>query len=524
MALRSTHQWVDVLRGGDGDVRVTRQYIEILTGPVSHEVTASETITVTDTVVSHLFNETASETITVTDTAVSPLLTKSASESITVTDTAVITRGYNPIFIETITVVDTAKPSFFEVSLTETITLVDTAYHPATISKSANESITVTDSATHTIIKDINELSETIVVTDLADTSVKVRNITETITVTDSVTADNSTKTGFCIERITLTDTAVPAGTRNVEVYEAFIPDDLRTQDTTTYDPVTGQKIPFAWVNTSSIQDSCSAVIIRQPTCREAIIVNDIASAYLIVATGDHEETCLENITVTDSASVTDHLANCTENITVSDTAVHELSLPASENITVTDSIDIEIILGRTITETITVTETLAYELVSGISLCTYHPFVGGSTITPHPTPPSTVAPTETPQGNFVFSYPVVGPTDTVTLVGPESDDRERLHVQRINRTSRGLTLHVYADPQWPKVKRLSLGVDVCSETKAQELIDFITLTVGQEVKLRDWHNRNWQGIITNPDAAVVRTKMNSWTVAIEFEAETTEL
>ncbi|KKK61846.1 hypothetical protein LCGC14_3010230, partial [marine sediment metagenome] len=140
------------------------------------------------------------------------------------------------------------------------------------------------------------------------------------------------------------------------------------------------------------------------------------------------------------------------------------------------------------------------------------------------PTPPSVTAPTETAQGDFQLYFPVITPTNTVTLTGPERDDRDKLSFQRINQTSRGLFLYIYADPQWPKVKRLSLGISVCTEALAQEVLDFVKLTVGKEIGLRDWRNRSWSGIIDNPESAITRDSRNNWSIALEIEAELTEL
>jgi len=197
--------------------------------------------------------------------------------------------------------------------------------------------------------------------------------------------------------------------------------------------------------------------------------------------------------------------------------------LPLDEIITVSDSAIAEIILNVTASETMNIYETLGYEVISGISLCTYSPFIGGSSNPDAPTPPSATVPVETPQGDFQLYYPVVGPTDTITLRGPELDDRERLHYQRINRNSRGLSLQIYADPQWPKVKHLAIGVDLLTEAKAQDVLDFVTLTMGKEIGFRDWRNRSWKGIIDNPQNAIVRSGRNHWTIAIEFEAEIIE-
>lgn len=426
MAVRVTQQWAEVLRNGIADVRVTRQYLEVLV--VSGEISAS------------------------------------CIESITVED-AVGTDTFTPEFIESITVGDTARASFMSVAAVETIVISDAVGVVADIETSITESITVDSVVTTVLSTDIEKISESITIGELLDgelngSAIVSRVIEESITLGDSIVVANLEK--------------------SVQVVEYFEPDDLIPKTRLVTEPITGQLIEETYIDYSSIQDILETELIRG--------------------------------TATYTATVT-------ENVAVYDVADAEASPSVADNVTVTDSIDIEINVGRTITESIVVGETLRYEIVSNISLCTYSPFIGGSSNPDAPTPPSSSAPAESAQGDFELYYPVAAPTLTLTLTGPAPDDRESLRFQRVKRTSRGLALQIYADPQWPKVKRLVISVDVCTEEKAQEILDFMITTTGQEIGFRDWRNQIWQGIVTNPQNPVVRDQ-GSWTVSIEFEAE----
>jgi len=486
MSIRVTHQWGDVVRGGDANVRVTRQYIEVL-------------------VTSKVFDCDISEAITINDSVDGNIFTKSISESITVDD---LVRG-----------------SFFVYYLSESITISDLVYNPLTFAVSADELISVSDSSAATLLLNIHNIYEAIGVNDFVDgeldgDAVISRNATESITPSDTVSVVVEIAV-VCTEYININDTVMTSGTSQHAVTEHFTPDDYTPKTRLFNDPETGELITITYIDYSSIQDSIEIELEHPRTVREPIVIDDSFNVYLIVAIGDYEETCTENITVTDAAIRT---FGCTESITITDAAVSEISLPLHEIITINDSAIAEIILNVTVSETMNIYETLGYEVISGISLCTYSPFIGGSSNPDAPTPPAATGPVETAQDDFQLYYPVVGPTDTITLRGPESDDRERLHYQRINRNSRGLSLQIYADPQWPKVKHLAIGVDLLTEAKAQDVLDFVTLTTGKEIGFRDWRNRSWKGIIDNPQNAIVRSGRNHWTIAIEFEAELTEL
>lgn len=489
MTVRATHQWIDVIRGGDANVRITRQYIEVL-------------------VTSQVFEETCSESITVSDSANGNIFTKSISESITIND---IVRG-----------------SFFIETCSETITIDDTFYVSSTYTENLEENIVISDTVAIVLEVGIHKITESIEVFDFVDAELDgnamiSRSAIESITLSDTVSGVVEI-TVSCSEYIYIDDVTEARGSSQNIMTQHFDPDDFEPKTYLFTDPIIGLTTERTYIDYSSIQDIIETELVRNKTIQETIVVNDSFDVYLIVGAGDYEETCSESITVNDIASVTDHLVFCTENITITDSAIPEQSLLIVENITVIDSAIVEVILNKVVTESISIGETLGYEVISGISLCTYSPFIGGSSDPDAPTPPSATAPTETPQGDFQLYYPVIGPTDTVTLRGPEPGDHERLHFQRIKSNSRGLSLHIYADPQWPKVKRLAIGVDVCTEAKAQEVLDFVTLTMGQEIGFRDWRNRSWKGIIDNPQNPVVRSSRGSWTIAIEFEAEMTEL
>ncbi len=100
----------------------------------------------------------------------------------------------------------------------------------------------------------------------------------------------------------------------------------------------------------------------------------------------------------------------------------------------------------------------------------------------------------------------------------PEFGDRNTLTFTRINQTTRGGTLTVFADPDWPKFQTLSVQVKALSDLAAAAVLQFLEDSLGQEIGLLDWEGRQWRGIITNPDTAVSYGIDCGHSVAIEFE------
>jgi len=156
--------------------------------------------------------------------------------------------------------------------------------------------------------------------------------------------------------------------------------------------------------------------------------------------------------------------------------------------------------------------------LVEGCVGRSYTPFVGSTDDPNAPIPPSTTVPILERVEGVQLYWPVDVPMMTVTLRGPELDNKDRLRFQRINRETRGGTLVVFADPIWPKVQQLTLEFVGLEEDEAQSLLSFIAATLGKEVGLRDWENRHWAGVIVSPDEPIIRNGPHNISTALEFE------
>ena len=176
---------------------------------------------------------------------------------------------------------------------------------------------------------------------------------------------------------------------------------------------------------------------------------------------------------------------------------------------------------NRTASNGLVFTQAIVWEDV--IDTCNYSPNIGEGT---GPTPPASTIPTLTPQNFVRLFYPTTSPTLEVNIRTPEFGNRERLQFTRINRESRGGTLQIFADPTWPKSKVLALTFTGLTESQAQAVQSFFTDTLGLEVGLTDWEGRTWHGVVTTPDADLVRSRRgrdacgNNSIVDLSFEFE----
>jgi hypothetical protein len=183
---------------------------------------------------------------------------------------------------------------------------------------------------------------------------------------------------------------------------------------------------------------------------------------------------------------------------------------------------DVTIVRGVSASNTLEIKQAVSFIFEKGDTLCTYSPFVGSSSDPNAPTPPpaSYTDPGLTP--GFRLQYPGTGSvTDELILRNPNLGNIDRLSMVRINRETRGGTLIVFADPIWPKVQTMLLSFSGLSYQQGQDLIAFMENHLGEEIRLIDWEDRLWKGVIVNPQDPVVQDGPGCrYTASYEFEGE----
>jgi len=151
-----------------------------------------------------------------------------------------------------------------------------------------------------------------------------------------------------------------------------------------------------------------------------------------------------------------------------------------------------------------------------------YYPFVGEGPMPIRATPPPLVK-----QDDVLFFYPagpICAATTSFTLRTPNFGDRDRNQYNRINRETRGGTLQVFRDPQWPKQRTLMMDFTGVKDDEVDGILAFLEGTLGVKVGFRDWEGRVWNGIIMTPDAPIIRNNRNRSDIALELEVDDTEL
>jgi hypothetical protein len=120
--------------------------------------------------------------------------------------------------------------------------------------------------------------------------------------------------------------------------------------------------------------------------------------------------------------------------------------------------------------------------------------------------------------------YPATGaPSDTLVLRSPEFGDMDRYATDRLNLKTRGGTLIIFADPDWPKMETLVLQFAKLKRSEAYGLQAFIKNHMGLEIRLIDCESREWRGVITKIDDPVTQDTRSTFSASFEFEGERVE-
>lgn len=182
------------------------------------------------------------------------------------------------------------------------------------------------------------------------------------------------------------------------------------------------------------------------------------------------------------------------------------------------ETVTVEGDFTRPISDSLGLFQSVTYIVESNCTRFRYTPFVGEAS-DPSYTPPSTTEPT-LGSHKLRLTYPYTSPTLTLTLPNPSFGDKDRLNFNRINRETRGGTLVIYSDPKWPKTQTLAIQVDNLNPNQAEDMISFLRTSLGQEIGLLDWENRQWRGIVTTPDARITHVSRQDRSIAFEFQGQ----
>jgi hypothetical protein len=360
------------------------------------------------------------------------------------------------------------------------------------------QTLAIVDVATGTLDTEITGIgSDTLVIIDTA-TADLFHNITDTLAIVD----DAAVLHELAQQDVTDVLLLVQDVTNNIK--QESVNDPLGIQQTVTF---AGPKNLAVAANMSIIDVAEGHLAIINKSVNDALVIVD--SAGLII-----------ELSVSDTLTMTDEAVR---KIVAENTLALVQTVVAGKGNSALDILDLTLLVHangiyqRSGANVLNIQQGLSYVLLNDCTERLYTPFVGSGS--GEYTPPSVIVPTLASQ-TLTLTYPYVTPTTTLVLRNPNFANKDRLTFNRVNRETRGGTLIVFADTKWPKIQQLTLEIDALSSQQALNILTFLQDSLGQEIGLLDWENRQWRGIITNPETDIVHSARNARSVVIEFEGE----
>ena len=514
--LRVTRQNVEALAEGVGKLRITRQNIEVLYF-VSIEREATDTLSFSQEAKSNVADLLAEDSLSYSDESVfeaiyDRIITDSlvftqetdnnlrkllAEDTLSFSDESVFEAVYDRITIDSLTFNQEAIVWTGNLSAENILSFSENAFIPNVIERTALDLIVFNQEA----IGQSNSLTaeDVIPFIDVVDCGVKVRILEDVLSFNQEAIYDATVKRPFIYETLSFTDEVVLHGSFSFHIEDNLI------DDVPAWDSETGQ---FYWVH-YGLGDALSYQQIGNPGESNWLILTENVN-FVHVKTSGTSLAATDTLVFVDNAGLYDGI----DILVFNQMAEITVSRPIHESFIFLDTIALNQVRNFVITDDFNIYHALSYELIKANTYCKYSPFVGSSSDPDAPTPPSITPPTLVRQNNIQLTYDAT----VLTLRGPEYSDRDRLYFQRIKRETRGGTLIIYADPLWPKTQMLALDFVGLTETESQEVLDFIIMSLGKIISIRDWENQTYDGIIMNPDNSIVRNRIGNNSIALEIE------
>ena len=421
---------------------------------------------------------------------------------------------------------------------------------------------------------------DTLVFTEVASATVENSNASDSLTLSD--TAEVTSDVSFSSDAIALTDTATAGGVFNSPAVDtltpsesATAPDDLTgtADDTLSFfedalvppdastvgadDTLTLTEMLFSEV----IAPAEDSLTISDTVDGEAVMVADdsltmsesatVQAIYFeefthvlseseevynvdtgqieIVQTGLSDAATLEanpvladatdTVTFAENSESGTDFGNVGEFLLLIESAGADVTQATNDDLDLSDSASATVEFGDTeASDTLTLSEGVAIcSDTDGIE-CRYDPFIGTNTSTNYPgPPPATYVGTAADTG---FRLKHVATSDEVVLRKPNFGDKHRISSVRINHETRNGKLIVYADQDWPVVETRLFTFSSLRQAKAAELQDFMADHLGLEIRLIDYEDREWVGVITEVDDPIVQDNRCGYTASFTFEGE----
>lgn len=468
------------------------------------------------------------DTLTITD-QFDVTIVRVPSPGISVTDVLAISQGvlawndYIPV-IDEFTVTDEATVSLNSIDIIDFLSISDAFNLTSDYSNAITDTFTISDSIdvelnSYTITDNfaiwdyvdidpgtgvLERERETIDALDISDsvglTTGYVFKITDELTISDAIITSLPISPILITDTLTISDSTGGIFQYNLEIIENEV---IYIDNENLIEYI--------------IQDWVERYYIAQRTSAQHLTVQQTVQVSH-EKFGATEDSASNTITITDEATVARNLTN---SLSISDAVAVTQGQLALDALDLTDAFGITKESNLAPSDTLTISMTVEYTHIQSHTHHEYSPFIGNTTDPNAPTPPDEAEPILTSYPNIRLAYPTSSPTHVLYLRGPELGNLDQQHYTRIQRETRGGTLVVFSAPDWPEREQLNLQFFGLTEAESQEVLTFLSVSLGKRVRLRDWEGRVWTVIILSPSSPIIRQGDCKNSVSLDFESAT---
>jgi len=334
-------------------------------------------------------------------------------------------------------------------------------------------------------VEDIECVDDTLSLTEeaLSDDGVVAE---DTLALTDEATATKEVCTDTT-ESLALTDSVVDSWEWCTEVTESLT---VTEEDYFIGDPGSLEDVDVGLRETAEAGGNINVTI------TEALSWFELTNNWIIPAAGAIE-TATDTLSLTDSA-LEPVEASAKDTIGFADSAEATVCYPATDSIEFTDVATANGDFNVTASDTFTFSE--SFSSILSDSTCEYDESQAGA------------YPADT-----ALSFRLVG-VGSWSVRAPRFNNKDVFSPHRVVNESRGGTLLITSQPEWPEVEVLKMDFSVLKKQEGLDLQDFLSNNLGQVITLTDWEGRAWTGVVTDTNLPLTELGTDNFAIGFEFE------
>jgi hypothetical protein len=447
----------------------------------ARDVSVNDGLSISDEAINEFENLTDALAFSDEATVAGGDVTVSAADSLSISETVVVVGGeqlatVSDNLVITEAIIDGGDARMF---ITSTLTITETVTGGGDVRKSADDTLSISE-----LVQEIECVTDTLTITDEASDDDVLAE--DTLTLTEEAIGVVEFNIDIT-DTLTLTDVYLDVWCWNTDASDALT---MTQEEYVVGDPGFFQDVDVG------LRELAEAGGNINVTIEDVLPLFEVPSGWNVPAAGA-VETATDTLSFTESARAS-FLSRSTDYLGLTDEATAAISRPADDSLTFEDTASVVVDYNVDAVDTLTLDEFLMD--VMSQDTCTYDESQAGA------------YPADTG-----LSFRLVG-DGSWSVRAPTFGNKDVFSPQRIVSESRGGTLVITAQPEWPEVEVLKMNFSVLKKQEGLDLQDFLSVNLGKVITLTDWEGRAWTGVVTDTNTPLSELGTDNFSMGFEFE------